>query len=205
MNHTLRSGIIALCLSAPSNAEIPMLRSLEKIVLLSKKHFFVEARSEKLPGAHYFQDVERLDMLHDLLAAKNSPPDLILALGVAMPNATITTEAPAVVRVVDKELRGKNLEVFNTAVSVNGFNGHVSDLLSTLPIKNCRVFLRQVGFGGGEFKKLLKMNFELKQFSYAGTLRGLLTKLAIQSGPSGSYFATFLDDSRLSVEFFPFE
>ena len=196
---------MVLCLSASSNAEIPMLRSLERIVLLSKKHFFVEARSKKLPGAHFFQDAERLDMLHDLLAEKNSPPDFIMALGVAIPNATITTEDPAVVRVVDKDLRPKNLEVFNAAVSINDFNGHVSDLLSALSVKNCRVFLRHVGFGGGDFNKLLKMNFDLKQFSYTGTLRGLLTKLAIESGPSGSYFATLLDDSRLSVEFFPFE
>ena len=201
----LWSGIIALCLSAPSNAEIPMFYSLERIATMSKKHFFVEARSEKLPGAHYFQDVERLQMLQELLAAKNSPPDLILALGVAIPNATITTEDPAIVRIVDKDLRAKNLDVFNAAVSVNGFDGRVSDLFSKIPVKNCRVHLRQVGFAGDHFNRLLKMNFELKQFSYTGTLRGLLTKLAIQCGPSGSYYATLLDDSRLSVEFFPFE
>ncbi len=187
------------------NAGIPMIASFERIALMSKKHFFIEANREEGSVVYHSQNVHNLNMLAELLASKNSPPDLVSAIKLALPNATIAATEPDIIRVTDQSLTTKKLKVFDSPVKINGYSGRVGDLLSSISLEKRTLMLDQViSYPGSGYKAVEKRNFQVKNFIFTGTLRGMLTALATQIGPSGSYYAS-LDDSYLIVRFFPFE
>ena len=186
-------------------AEIPMVASLEKIATLSKRHYFIEAAGDGLPSTQYGYDIIRLDTLAALLASNNSPPDFLAAFKLVLPNATIAAADPDIIRVVDQSLTPEKLQAFDSPVKINDYSGRVGDLLSSISLVKRTLMLDQVlSFPGPSYKIVEKRNFEVKNFSFTGTLQGLLAALATQIGPSGSYYAS-LDDSYVIVRFFPFD
>ena len=143
--------LIRLCLGlqiaftgAPALAEIPMVASFERMAIITKKRFCIEAVREMESGTNHAQNVHSLNMLSELLANKNSPPDFVLALKLALPNAAIAVTDPDIIRVLDKKLTPKMLEVFDLSVKISDYSGRVGDLLSSISLEKRTLMLDQV-------------------------------------------------------------
>jgi hypothetical protein len=190
-------------IGASLSAEIPMSDYLRRIPAHTHVRLFVETFGKTEFPDDSFRDFLRVQMLEQLIAAKNSPPDLPSAFRVAPPGTKVDEVKHGQLRIIDKDMHPSCTEVLSKQVSVKDYKGPVSTFLEGLTLGKFKVILNRTGTKGTDWPRIQKMNFNLEGFTFTGSFRDLLVSLSATLGSNGSYFVRIDDQFRCVVEFFP--
>jgi hypothetical protein len=204
-------SIIAIAIIAnlplTTHGQIAMTNYFEILAQETKNRIFIEILVEQEPDSVTWENQARIEMLANLFRTKNPPPNLVSALKVALPNATITVPIEGEIAILHNSFAGKRGEVFENTVEIDNFTGRISTLLASLNLQGVSTYLDQslsIPIGVDEIAKVSKMDLEISEFSFNGSLRSLFRTLAKKYGPLTGYYVSIFEDSpRVTVRFLP--
>lgn len=192
--------LLVISTAATTKAQIPMVPSLSDIASAQKIHLFVETTALRNASKEAAPDDGRLKKLATSLGKKMASPEIAAALKAALPDAEIKMTGDSEVQILDKRLSEQERAVFDSSVKVKSYTGELGALLSSLSTKDFAIVLNQTfTLPLSRPISLSKLNPSLKDFTYSGNLRGLLSAVGRMNGTGGGYYALFDKEKSLTI------